>query len=381
MKSKILLIDDETEILNVYERILVPENGIDADSLDFLDDASFLSDESLSVDQEYEVIKASNGAEGVEMARLHPDIKVAFVDMRMPPGINGAETARQIREINPKIEFVIATAYSDINLQDIVKLIGTPEKVLYLRKPFATEEIEQLTLNLVSKYNNERIKERFLSNISHEMKTPLSITNGFASMLVDELEDEEHKDYASSILSSGQQLEELVNSLLLLTEINDAKANGVDISKLSSVFEEFKKSVCILKSRYPDIDFDLCVDSEDVNIAGKPHLISHALTNIVDNSFKFTKKGSVNVTVRNKSDAVVINIKDSGIGIPKDKVKYVFDKFYRVEDIVHTEVGFGIGLSNSKEIIDRLCGKIDIISEEDVGTNVQITLPLVSNAR
>lgn len=178
MKNKILLIDDEKEILNVYERIFEPEEKLSSESLEFLDFEDQFGEELMSSAKEFEVIKCTSGMEGVEQAKLNPDIKVAFIDMRMPPGINGAETAKLIREINPKIEIVIVTAYSDINLSEIVEIVGKPDKLLYLRKPFASEEIEQLALNLVTKYDSSRVKERLVANISHEMKTPLSVISG-----------------------------------------------------------------------------------------------------------------------------------------------------------------------------------------------------------
>ncbi len=378
MKSKILVIDDEIEILNVYERILMPEDDLDISNLDFLDEEQELSVDIDLFEQEYEVIKAANGKEGVEQARLHPDVKVAFIDMRMPPGINGAETAKQIREINPNVEIVIATAYSDINLKEIVNIVGKPEKLLYLRKPFASEEIEQLALNLVTKFNSERIKERFLSNVSHEMKTPLSVVSGYASILEDEIKDEEQLEYLSAITKSSKLLEDLVNSLLVLTEINTSKSGDkVEKVKLSTVFEFVQKQTFMLQRRYPEVVYNSIIKSDDVFVSGKGQDLVYAIGNIIDNAFKFTKKGSVDVDVIQEKGFVSILVKDTGVGIPEEKIKYVYDKFYRVEDLVHTEVGFGLGLGNTKELVQRVGGSIKLSSKENLGTSVKILIPIV----
>ena len=231
MKSKILIIDDEVEILNVYERIFTPEETLSIDSLDFLDSEEAYEESNLFQTQEYEVLRAVSGLEGVELAKKYEDIKVAFIDMRMPPGINGAETAKLIREINPKIEIVIVTAYSDINLGDIVKLVGSPDKLLYLRKPFASEEIEQIALNLVTKYDNTRVKDNFVRNVSHEMKTPLAVLSGYTSILQSEIKDKDHGEFLSTISASATELKSLIDSLIMLSEIKHEKT-----------FEETKNS-------------------------------------------------------------------------------------------------------------------------------------------
>jgi signal transduction histidine kinase len=377
VKNKILLIDDEVEILNVYEKILNTQEELSAESLDFLDEDLSVAAESSHFDLEYETLRAESGEQGIELVRDNPDIKVAFIDMRMPPGMNGAQAAKAIREINPKIEIVIATAYSDINLHEIVEIIGKPEKILYLRKPFATEEIEQMALNLVTKYNNARIKDRFMANVSHEMKTPLSVISGYAQILQETVENEDDREYVRSIISGSRQLGELIDSLLLMTEISHNKDLTIESQvNLSDVVEELKKTSFILSKRYPDIEFNIDVETEDVSIkAPKRHLV-YAISNIIDNAFKFTRKGNVNLGIKRNDNQVEITVADNGEGIPSDKVALVYDKFYRVEDTVHTDVGFGLGLSNTHEIVSKLKGSISITSVKDEGTQVSVLLPV-----
>ena len=381
MKSKILIIDDEVEILNVYERIFTPEETLSIDSLDFLDSEEAYEESNLFQTQEYEVLRAVSGLEGVELAKKYEDIKVAFIDMRMPPGINGAETAKLIREINPKIEIVIVTAYSDINLGDIVKLVGSPDKLLYLRKPFASEEIEQIALNLVTKYDNTRVKDNFVRNVSHEMKTPLAVLSGYTSILQSEIKDKDHGEFLSTISASATELKSLIDSLIMLSEIKHEKTFEENKnSNMYDVLEDVFKFTEVLKTKYPKVIFekDVSIKSADVN-ASRLKLI-YVLNNIVDNAFKFTQEGQVVLNVSESDGCVKITLVDTGIGIPKDKMNYIFERFFRIEETAHSEVGFGLGLSNSKDIIEEIGGHIKIDSFEGEGTEVVIDIPLKRSA-
>lgn len=378
MKNKILLIDDEKEILNVYERIFEPEEKLSSESLEFLDFEDQFGEELMSSAKEFEVIKCTSGMEGVEQAKLNPDIKVAFIDMRMPPGINGAETAKLIREINPKIEIVIVTAYSDINLSEIVEIVGKPDKLLYLRKPFASEEIEQLALNLVTKYDSSRVKERLVANISHEMKTPLSVISGYCSILSDEIKQDEHCEYLDIIQKSSSDLQSLIDSLLLLTEVGEDN----EVSKnyncdLMDVFEIVGKSIRSLEHKYPNINFTKEVKAENIKLACSSLKMSYAITNLIDNAFKFTVDGEVSLNVSVDDNELKISVTDNGIGIADDQKDFVFDKFYRVEDAVHTEPGFGLGLTNSRYIVESLNGAIELESKLKLGTTVNLKIPVL----
>ncbi len=169
MNRKIMVIDDEETVLQDYLRIL-------ADSDPEMDD---LRAEAARVEAElfgppetpkpggresYEVTAASQGEEGYLCVRKAREdgapFALAFVDIRMPPGWDGVETARRIREIDKDIEIVIVTAYSDRERREIVRRVGTPEKLLYLKKPFDPDEIRQLALSLTKKYSLERKAER-----------------------------------------------------------------------------------------------------------------------------------------------------------------------------------------------------------------------------
>jgi len=162
MEKRILVIDDQKDIRDVYLQILTKNNDQQSDTLDLLEDELFsdgsdeLNPETEIVHETYDVICAAQGEEGVDYVSksLEEDnpFMVAFIDMRMPPGIDGQETAKRIRKIDPNIEIVIVTAFSDHLCSDIVAYIGSPSKLLFLKKPFDIEEIRQLAMNLTEKW-------------------------------------------------------------------------------------------------------------------------------------------------------------------------------------------------------------------------------------
>ncbi|MBF0509887.1 MAG: response regulator [Deltaproteobacteria bacterium] len=168
MNKRIVVIDDEESALTTYRMILSPPQKehsalIEKERLEaelFGDTAS----PKRHTPEIYEVVSALQGKEGFDLinaavANGRP-FAVAFVDVRMPPGWDGVETCRMIRRVDPNIEIVIVTAYSDKERREIVEKVGMPERLLYLKKPFDPDEIRQLALSLTRKWNLERAAER-----------------------------------------------------------------------------------------------------------------------------------------------------------------------------------------------------------------------------
>ncbi|MDM8552558.1 ATP-binding protein [Desulfobacterales bacterium HSG2] len=168
MNKRIIVIDDDESILKDYQIILAPERGVS----ELEERAAALEAELFGETPEketfgkeyYELTTALQGKEGfvrVRDARAEDrPFSLAFVDIRMPPGWDGVRTASAIREVDPDIEIVIVTAYSDRDRSEIVDKVGVPERLLYLKKPFDPEEIRQLALCLTRKWNLERRAER-----------------------------------------------------------------------------------------------------------------------------------------------------------------------------------------------------------------------------
>ena len=155
--ARVLIVDDEKEIHEDFEDMLRRPGGPGSDQLA----AAFVAEESTAeLNLDFELQHASNGEEAYELIaagkRSEQPIAVAYVDVRMPPGIDGIETVRRIRSIDHEVEIVIMTAYADKPLPEIVQDMELLHKLLYIRKPFAREEVQQITLALTEKWGVER---------------------------------------------------------------------------------------------------------------------------------------------------------------------------------------------------------------------------------
>ena len=181
---KILVVDDQPEILEDYIRILGSSTHEKGDELTALEtelfgnpsDTARISNISSLIEEEYTIETASQGAEAISLVKQSVKYKVpfavAFMDVRMPPGINGVQAASEIRKIDSDIEIVFVTAYSDVSRNDILDQMGTSDKILYIRKPFDADEIKQLALTLTEKWNlNKTIDKK-----TEELKLAHAIT-------------------------------------------------------------------------------------------------------------------------------------------------------------------------------------------------------------
>ena len=233
----------------------------------------------------------------------------------------------------------------------------------------------------MTKYDNTRVKDNFVRNVSHEMKTPLAVLSGYTSILASEIEDKDHKEFLSTISASATELKSLIDSLIMLSEIKHEKTFEENKNtNMYDVLEDVFKFADVLNIKYPKVNFekDVSLKSSEVN-ASRLKLI-YVLNNIVDNAFKFTQDGRVVLNVSESGGNIKVTLIDTGMGIPKDKMNYIFERFYRIEETAHTEVGFGLGLSNAKDIIEEIGGSINIDSFEGEGTEVVIDIPLKRSA-
>ena len=184
--NRVLIVDDQEEIHDDFEEILRP--GLSGASTDELA-KSFISEADDNFLPEFELFHARSGEEAYEIVKAGKEstrpIAVAHIDVRMPPGIDGIETTRKIRQIEKDIEIVIMTAYTDKSLSEIVRDMELLHKLLYIRKPFAREEIQQITLSLVEKWNVEQElteRRRQLTDSNQRLESVLDSTGDAIGM-------------------------------------------------------------------------------------------------------------------------------------------------------------------------------------------------------
>ncbi len=178
-RPRILIVDDEKAIRDSYRSILTTEDPIkpiddkastlfaeetepsmlSMDGLLGGDDGEMIIEEELATGH-YDIDEIDQGAGAVDLVRKSLDTNqpysLVFMDVRMPPGIDGVEAAKQIRKLDPDIEIVIMTAYSDYNLEEIVDKVGNPDRLLYFHKPFNSEQIKHLASSLTQHWYLEK---------------------------------------------------------------------------------------------------------------------------------------------------------------------------------------------------------------------------------
>ena len=161
VNCRVLVVDDQAEIHDDFTEVLGSLPSLASDALA----ASFLPPRRPSRPPSFEVLHAMSGDEACEIVRRgresNAPVAVAYVDVRMPPGMDGIETVRQLRVIDRATEVVLMTAYADRPLREIIAGQQLLHKLLYIRKPFAREEIQQVTLSLVTKWNTEQQLAKF----------------------------------------------------------------------------------------------------------------------------------------------------------------------------------------------------------------------------
>jgi two-component system phosphate regulon sensor histidine kinase PhoR len=263
-------------------------------------------------------------------------------------------------------------------------LFYSPEKRFYKCKVkmMSIDDNGRIVLlsDITKEKNLENLRKEFLTTMSHELRTPLSVMNGYLeTILMDKQLDKGLEKMLKIIEDETARLTRLVNDLLDLGRLEKSLTDNTNIKEINisnitkKVFEFFK-----LLSEGLDVNLTAEV-ANNLKIKGDEERIMQAVYNIVDNALKFTsmkEKGEKNVYVRlyKESSNVVLEIEDTGIGIPSKELEKIFDMFYRVDKSRTRQVsGFGLGLYIVKSILDKHNAGVYLESEENNGTLFRIT--------
>ena len=426
--SRIIVIDDNPDIFKIISKILTRGKNqhtldtLDEMETDLLDSNHDLSpagpSSSLSMFN-FEVDYASQGQEGAVRIRQACEqgnpFSLAFVDMRMPPGWNGIETIEHIREIDPDIQTVICTAYSDYSWEEIVKHLGLTDSLLILKKPFAFAEVSQIAIAMTTKWllakqaamkmrdleemvmqktgelmiakeqaeKANQSKSDFLASMSHEIRTPMTGVIGMSEILLGTNLDEEQRNYVEAINTSSEVLLTIINGILDFSKIEagelslesapfdvkKAVEDAVRVLNLQAEKKRLKLSANFLPKNLPQV----CGDFVKVR---------QIVFNLVGNAVKFTHEGSVTIKVEMKSiddntGQFLIDVEDTGIGMKPEALERIFDKYTQAgPDTTRKYGGTGLGLAISKRLVEMMGGSITVKSTLGKGTLFQVQLPL-----
>lgn len=245
------------------------------------------------------------------------------------------------------------------------------------------DEFGQLTRNFMlmaqELKTNEYLAKDFISNVSHEFRTPLSIISGYTKLLgSDQVTKEERHDYTLKIQSETERLIKLVSNILNLSKFDNRKIQ--EQPKLFSLDEQIRQAVLSLEPQWRVKDIQLNVDMPEINYFGNEDLLAQVWSNILDNAVKFTgENGTISIQVHSDENTVIVEIRDNGIGMDAATHKRVFERFYQ-GDTSRSGQGNGLGLALVKQILNVLRGGISIDSEPGVGSVFTIFIPVSRTA-
>lgn len=239
------------------------------------------------------------------------------------------------------------------------------------------------TLNYMAKElgAQEEEQRKFVSNVSHDFRSPLTSIKGYVEAMLDgTIPAEMQEKYLNIILFETERLNKLTQSLL---DLNRFGHHGImldiadfDINRMIKTTILTFEGTCSKKG----ITFDLVLTGRELLVTGDMTKIQQVLYNLIDNAVKFSHhNSSIKIETNIKNEKVLISVKDSGIGIPADSIKKIWDRFYKTDlSRGKDKKGTGLGLSIVKEIIQAHGENINVISTEGVGTEFIFSLPLSS---
>jgi len=225
----------------------------------------------------------------------------------------------------------------------------------------------------------EEMKDEFFSTISHDLRTPLFSIQGFVRLILDgEVPDEEtQREFLGIIGRQAEQLAQLVNNLLNISRLESGKLEMERASvQLLDVLEQTASKLRGM-ARAKDITLEIDLPSRLAPVTGDPGWLEQVVTNLVGNAIKFTAEGGrVRIGARRSDGEVLVEVSDTGIGIPDDMLDRVFDKFYQVPGAGDEEYeGTGLGLHIAKQIVELHGGRIWVESTLGQGSTFRFTLP------
>ena len=334
-----------------------------------------------------------------QMNHLVPDC--VLLDIMMPQ-MDGYEVCSCIRN-NPRFASipVIMISAKD-SIEDIVHGLGVGADD-YISKPFnmdiveariravlrikqAHDQLSELNTDLQKAYQQaeaaNRAKTEFLANMSHELRTPLNAIIGFTQGMLDRIAkhplSDHQQDRMQKILASGHHLLELINGVLDIAKVEsghvEMKFSEVHVQP---VVKEVVDCCSSLITSEKSVDLTWNAPELPIHLTTDAGKLKQILLNIVGNSCKFTNQGSIHVDLQQNADSVIIQIKDTGMGIPAETLPYIFDKFHQVRDsTLDSMKGTGLGLSICRSYIEMMKGSINVKSQLNAGSCFTIQLPL-----
>jgi signal transduction histidine kinase len=318
------------------------------------------------------------------LSNKEKEFDITLIDLGLPDA-SGIESVQMIKQANPDIPIVVLTGTTDkeIGLEAIKN--GAMD---YLSKGIALEELLVRTIlyALERKKAERKIKEaveaksEFLSIVSHELRTPLTAMKESVAIVLDGMTGEINDEQRSCLDIARRnidRLSRLINDVLDVQKLEAGKMKfDMKVSDINEVAEHVYKTMAS-PAKEKGIDLILELDGKLPKVEFDMDRIAQVLTNLVNNAFKFTEKGSVKIKTGKEENAIQVSVSDSGCGIKQEDMPKLFRKFEQLADSGERKTGgTGLGLAICKEIIEEHKGDIWVESEMDKGSTFRFVLPI-----
>lgn len=269
-----------------------------------------------------------------------------------------------------------------LEINNITKIISSGEfkKRVSIKSKDEIGQLAESFNHMASELDKlEEMRKGFIADVSHELRSPLTLIKGYVKGLMDiKLTPDRKKEYLNIIYSETERLSELINNLLDLSRIESGKS-PLNLSKFD-INELIRRNIIKYSNKIEEknLEIDVSFEKDPLIVIAEKDSISQVLSNLIDNAIKFTeKKGSLHISTKTNNKKAIITIKDSGCGIPENELNNIWNRFYKADKSRSRQVkGTGLGLSIVKQILKNHSEKIWVESELGKGSKFTFTLKL-----
>lgn len=353
--DRVLVVDDDPAILALCHKILEGDG--------------------------YKVVDAKRGEDALERLE-NESFDLLLTDIRLP-GLSGLEVIQRLRDRDTELTVVTMTGYSNMEMAIQALSLGVDE---FIVKPFTLDSLRLLVSRALEKSRLrrenmrlralEQLKTEFLTIAAHELRTPLAVLRGYATLLRDKSQGVP-REYAEQVLQCADRLQKLSDDMLELKFLEGDQADlRLEMCPVEQVVSEVVDSYRSL-ARERELSIELAVDAASGQVEADRGMLDAMLGSLLSNAIKFSPpKTNLRVAATGDDRQVTLVVQDQGKGLTPDQANHVFDPYYQADQSLSREAGgMGLGLTLTSRMVNAHGGKIWVESEFNHGSSFFIALP------